>query len=89
MADRESAACRVCGSEPGEPCAFPDGPAPMVNDNGVQRRVVHAARYAASLPEEERAAFWEAAVERYLTTELALMNAPVVGAGETGQEVAA
>jgi hypothetical protein len=54
---------------------FPGGPAPMVNDNGVRRRVVHAARYAETLPKEERAAFWEGAVQRYMATELALMSA--------------
>lgn len=74
MTDRESIGCTVCGAEPGQACEFPDGPAPMVNDNGVLRRVVHAARYAATLPKEERAAFWENAVERYVSTELALMN---------------
>lgn len=87
MADRESVQCDVCGSEPGEPCVFPDGPAPpMVEDGGMRRRVVHAARYAKTLSPDQRAAFWENAVERYITTELALMDKPVVGAGETGQK---
>ena len=73
MADRESFKCVVCGSDPGQACTFPDGPAPMVDDNGEQRRVVHAARYAMTLTPEQRAAFWEGAVGRYLSTELALM----------------
>jgi hypothetical protein len=47
----------------------------MVVEDGISRRVVHAARYAELLPANERAAFWEGAVERYMAGELALMNA--------------
>lgn len=75
MTDRESVHCTVCGAEPGEACEFPGGPAPMVVEDGISRRVVHAARYAELLPANERAAFWEGAVERYMAGELALMNA--------------
>lgn len=71
--DRESVGCTVCGATPGDPCDFNGSPAPMVNDDGVQRRSVHAARYAESLPPEARNAFWETAVESYLTKELALI----------------
>jgi hypothetical protein len=74
--DREAVECTWCQAQPAQPCEFTDGPAPMVDDNGVKRRGVHATRYAASLPTpEERSRFWESAIEGYLSKELALMNA--------------
>ncbi len=72
--DREAVPCSVCGAVPTEACDFPDGPAPMVDDNGAQRRVVHAARYAETLPPEDRPAFWARAVEDYMSAELARMD---------------
>lgn len=74
MSNRETVKCPVCGVEIGKPCDFNGKPAPEVNDNGVMRRVVHAGRYAQTLPENERSEFWESAIEKYLSTELGLMN---------------
>lgn len=73
--DREAVECDLCRARPGEACEFVDGPAPMVDDNGTKRRAVHATRYAASLPPEERGPFWGNAVDSYLSTELEHMNA--------------
>lgn len=39
------------------------------------RRVVHAARYAETLPPGDRGAFWSTAVEKYLATKLAAITA--------------
>jgi len=77
--DREAVECDLCRARPGEACEFADGPAPLVDDNGIQRRAVHAARYAASLPPEERGPFWENAVDSYLSAELERMNAAAPG----------
>lgn len=74
MSQRESVGCPFCGADPQQPCDFNGEPAPEVNDNGVMRRAVHAARYAQTLPEDERQAFWGSAVDKYLTTELGLMD---------------
>lgn len=70
----ESVQCPFCGSAQGEACIFTDGPAPFVDGGDGPRRVVHAARYAESLPPEERQAFWRGAVERYMAIELAAMD---------------
>ncbi len=84
--DRESVECSQCGAQPSEACEFVDGPAPIVDDNGIKRRGVHAARYAASLPPEERGQFWATAVESYLAKELWLMaeaeNAAIARGGD-------
>jgi hypothetical protein len=58
----ESVRCDACGAFTDEPCFNLDQ---MITVNGVTRRAVHAARYAANLPPEERAAFWQQAVEKY------------------------
>ena len=72
--DRESVPCPFCGAAIGEPCDFPSGEPWIVVENGVERRTVHAARYAKTLPEADVAAFWETAVETYLSTELAALG---------------
>ena len=77
--DREAVECPLCWAQPGQACDFVDGPAPTVDDNGT-RRAVHAARYAASLPPEERGPFWENAVDSYLSAELERMNAAATSA---------
>lgn len=73
--NRETVNCRVCGAAAGEPCYFDGQPPGTVVENGVERRAVHAARYARTLPQGERAAFWETAVERYLAERLAALPA--------------
>lgn len=73
--DRESVECILCRAQPGQACVFADGPAPIVDDTATRRRAVHAARYAETLPPDQRGPFWEDAVERYLSTELERMNA--------------
>lgn len=70
MADRKTVACSECGAEVGEPCVWDVEPEQVVDVDGERRRAVHAARYAQTLPESERAAFWEAAVEQYITRAL-------------------
>lgn len=75
IVDRESVACPVCGVQSGEPCDFLGATPWMVNENGVERRTVHAGRYALSLPDDQRSAFWENAVETYLSQELAALKA--------------
>ena len=76
MNDRESVRCPFCGAEPGQACAFwtDSGKPWMVLEDGVERRVVHAARYALTLPSNDRQEFWETAVEKYLATELAALG---------------
>lgn len=64
---RETPDCPVCTAAPGEPCEFSE-PQPLKPDGS---RPVHAARYAMTLPESERAQFWEGAIERYLSARLA------------------
>lgn len=86
--DREAVECTLCRAQPGEACEFVDGPAPMVDDNGTKRRAVHATRYAASLPPEERKRFWESAVDSYLSAELERMNAAAPSSPSTSEEPA-
>lgn len=69
--DRETVACPVCAAASGEPCDFSPGKPRMVVENGVERRVVHAGRYAQTLPEGEAAAFWGTAVDKYFAENLA------------------
>jgi hypothetical protein len=68
--DRESVVCPLCFAAVGEPCEFPEGPPWTVFDDGIQRRVVHAGRYAETLPQDERAGFWRGAVGGYLNEQL-------------------
>lgn len=61
MSYRESVDCPVCGAVPGERCEFAEPQA--LKPDGT--RPVHAARYAMTLPELERAQFWDGAIERW------------------------
>jgi hypothetical protein len=74
VSDREFVACSFCGSQPGQPCIFPEGEPWTVIEDGVPRRTVHAARYAQTLPAKQRAAFWETAVGDYISRELAALD---------------
>lgn len=68
--DRETVACPQCGAGAGEPCDLDLGAA-VVEEDGEARRPVHAGRYAATLPPNEVGPFWEAAIDKYLTEQMA------------------
>ena len=68
--NRETVDCPVCGMKAGEPCDFLGAEPWMTKEDGEERRVVHAGRYARTLPVDEQGAFWETAVESYLSTAL-------------------
>lgn len=72
--NRETVFCPHCGAEPGQPCIFVDTPPWTVVEDGEERRVVHAARYAQTLTEDERQKFWEGAVDKYLSEQLAALK---------------
>ncbi len=78
-ADREAVRCPHCGANPDEACDFPNGGPWTVVENGVERRVVHAVRYAQTLPQDERAEFWATATERYMSEQLAALSTPEGG----------
>lgn len=63
----ESVPCEACGAVAEQPCFDLNK---TVTVNGITRRAVHAARYAANLPPEERAAFWNQAIDKYFDKEL-------------------
>lgn len=75
MPSRETVFCVVCAAAVGEPCSFPAGQPMVTDEDGTERRAVHADRYAKTLPPEQRAAFWENAIESYLAHELASLEA--------------
>jgi len=71
---RETVDCPVCGSKAGDPCDFLGAEPWMTKEDGEERRVVHAGRYALTLPADEQATFWETAVEGYLAKELTALK---------------
>jgi len=71
--DRETVPCSWCRAQVGEPCYFGDSPPWTVVEDGEERRVVHAARYARTLPEDARQEFWRNGVDRYLSEQLAAL----------------
>lgn len=76
MASRETVFCVICAAAVGEPCSFPAGqPTMVIDEDGTERRAVHADRYAKTLPPDQRAAFWENAIESYFARELASLEA--------------
>ena len=71
--NREILPCPACGAAIGAPCDFGTEPPWTIVEDGEERRVVHAARYALTLPEAEVAAFWDGAIDKYLAEQLAAL----------------
>jgi len=72
--NRETVPCPHCVADPGEPCVFPEGEPWTVVEDGIERRTVHAGRYALTLAPEDRRAFWSTALDKYLSDELAALD---------------